>query len=126
MRITIENGSKTPQEMSVVDPNLNEENEVKTMTTSTAVAPSSTIAAPSRDAMLSAFATHGSGSAKPIRSSAHYTGSERFVANVGLALLRWSNRRAGHAQPTHARMALLLENERVRASQNPARPMGVR
>ena len=104
MRITIESDSAATREMSVVDPNLKQENEVNTMTTSTAVASSSTTA---------------SAPARPVRSSAHYTASERFVAGLGLALLRWSNRRADLAQPTHARMALLLENERVRAGHAP-------
>jgi hypothetical protein len=117
MRITIESDSAATREMSVVDPNLKQENEVNTMTTSTAVASSSTTASASESATEAVV--QAAVSARPVRSSAHYTASERFVAGLGLALLRWSNRRADLAQPTHARMALLLENERVRANHAP-------
>ena len=108
MKILLDDGSPATREMSVVGHNVKEENEVNTMTTSTAVAASSTAEKPVQTV-----------STRAIRSSAHYTASERFVANLGLALLRWSNRRADLAQPSHARMALLLENERVRASHAP-------
>jgi hypothetical protein len=121
MRITIESDSAATREMSVVDPNLKQENEVNTMTTSTAVASSSTTASARESATEAVVESvvQAAVSARPVRSSAHYTASERFVAGLGLALLRWSNRRADLAQPTHARMALLLENERVRAGHAP-------
>ncbi len=38
------------------------------------------------------------------------------VERVALGLLRWSHRRAELTTPTHERMALLLENERVRTA----------
>ncbi|HEY4267594.1 MAG TPA: hypothetical protein VGM94_05320 [Galbitalea sp.] len=85
------------------------------MTTSTVVEPSLT----THQWLAQPAPAASQATARTVRSSAHYTVSERLVARVGLALLRWSNRRADLAQPTHARMALLLENERVRAGHAP-------
>jgi hypothetical protein len=95
MNSTLDRDQKTGAEMSVVGRNLKGENEVKTMTTPT----------------MSATPT--------IRSSANYGVTERLAAHLALALLRWSNRRADRSQPTHERMALMLDNERVSARNIP-------
>jgi hypothetical protein len=108
MKIVLDQGSPVAPEMSVAGHNVKEENEVNAVTTSTVFASSNTTET-----------TVETPSTRPVRSSAHYTAPERFVAGLGLALLRWSNRRADLAQPSHARMALLLENGRVRASHAP-------
>jgi hypothetical protein len=95
MRSTLDRDRETAEEMSVVGRNFREENEVKTMTTPTMTA------------------------VRPISSSAHYGATERLAAHLALALLRWSNRRAVRSQPTHERMAIMLDNERVRAHHVP-------
>ncbi len=105
-----ENIQNSAPEMSVAGRNLKEENEVSTMTTDTVNVTDSIT-----DAGRQVSTSEAASEARTIRSSAEYNASERFVAHVGLALLRWSNRRWDRAQPTHERMALMLENERVRA-----------
>jgi hypothetical protein len=107
--------------MSVVDRNLKEKNEVSTMRTSTVGTTNLSASSATAGVAASETLTTSSviGGAREIRSSAEYSPVERFAAKVALALLRWSNRRADRAQPTHQRMALILENERVRASHDP-------
>jgi hypothetical protein len=112
--------SNSTAAVSVVDRSLKQENEVSTMTTSavsTNLSPSSaTAGVAASEALATSSVTSG---AREIRSSAEYSPVERFAAKVALALLRWSNRRADRAQPTHQRMALILENERVRSRHDP-------
>jgi hypothetical protein len=125
--------SNSTAEMSVVDRSLKEKNEVSTMRTSTVSTTTSSgasgvnasaartasgahAAADEPAALTTSSVTSG---ARAIRSSSEYSAAERFAANIALALLRWSNRRADRSQPTHERMTLILENERVRASHDP-------
>jgi hypothetical protein len=125
--------SNSTAEMSVVDRSLKEKNGVSTMRTSTVgtttsrgtsgantsaarPAPGARAAATGPAALTTSSVTSG---AREIRSSSEYSAAERFAANIALALLRWSNRRADRSQPTHERMTLILENERVRAIHDP-------
>ncbi len=135
--------SNSTAEMSVVDRSLKEKDGVSTMRTSTVGTTTSSgtsgantsaarTAPGARAAATLAAATHAAAAepaalttssvtsgARAIRSSSEYSAAERFAANMALALLRWSNRRADRSQPTHERMTLILENERVRASHDP-------
>jgi hypothetical protein len=130
--------SNSTAEMSVVDRSLKEKDGVSTMRTSTVgtttssgtsgantsaarTAPGARAAATHAAAAEPAALTTSSvtSGARAIRSSSEYSAAERFAANMALALLRWSNRRADRSQPTHERMTLILENERVRASHDP-------
>ncbi len=45
--------------------------------------------------------------------NAHRPALDLAVERVALGLLRWSQRRAVNVQPTHERMALLIENQRA-------------
>ena len=108
-------------EMSVVEANLKKEKEVNTVTNTAAINTAPATTAPATAAPMTTAAAASQELVHTPRSSANYNATERLVAHVGLGLLRWSNRRVERARPSHERMALLLENERVRSRHDSTR-----